>query len=1411
MHNNPEMSPFQTYIYKSRYSRWIPEKKRREEWHETVRRYINFISDRVPESHKSVIQELEEAILHMEVMPSMRAMMTAGKALEKDEIACFNCTFVAVDDPRAFDEAMYVSMCSCGLGFSVERQYVNQLPTVAENFYPENQTIIKVRDSKIGWSTAFRQLIALLYGGLIPKWDISALRPAGSILKTFGGRASGPEPLDRLFKFTVQLFRNAAGRKLTSIECHDLMCMVLDVVVSGGVRRSAGISLSNLSDDRMRNAKTGQWWVENPQRALSNNSAVYTEKPDIGVFMKEWFSLYESKSGERGIFNRDAAIRDAKVNGRRKWKDIDFGVNPCVTGDTLVYVADGRGNVPIAQLAEEGKDVLVFCLDTQGAPAVRWMRHPRITGHQVPIVRVTLDDGSSIRVTPNDKLRVKSGEEVEAQFLVPGQSLDVLTRFEASIKDAFKQANAKYQDYLWVNHGQRQNQGEHRLICAFHVGTPLSRGVTHEELRNHALILTRQLRHRFSTLEWQVYAKHQNLPQSFSGWREAHLGGILGLAKWAAMELGFEHIDTDPRLLKTYTTLTYDGYDCDIVGGTVLIHKKCELCSTPFSVDYRRRESGVCGMSCASKRLNSGQAAYFQQHKQNMREKQLKVYTDAQFALGRTPLKTEWVAACKAANISMEISRSSSPFQSFTQLSAAAGSYNHRVVKVEDCGVEDVYDGTVDEFHNFFIGGFAGKCKNGKNKWTYVNHRQCGEIFLRSKGLCNLTEVICRSTDIRDTLMKKVRIATILGTIQSTFTNFRYLRKEWQKNAEEERLLGVSLTGIMDNKILSSNTSELGVLLDDLRQHAIDTNAEWSAKIGINPSVAITCVKPSGCRPWYALTTTEQGILTLEELLEDHPESSDWADIKHHYTSVETGDRIVRTFHNGTADVLRILMSYGLTVESTKNHEWGTKNRGWVRSDDIRLGDVLDIRLGVYANKTSSSLLRLDSLALRMCGDADDILQPDYMSGDLAWFLGYLWGDGAQSPGKYRIRFTDENRFNLEKVQRVLKSIFGLNTTIGDKYSECAYTLDCASKMLWHWLIKNGVWKYFADSIDIIPRCVRSSSKGDICAFVAGLLDSDGWVGNCTSGSGGGKFIITTASRFFAHHLQDICWAVGIGLGRSLNNCGKNLQDNKNMYLMTGASVMDEEAFSLLLGHSNKLTRLKTSDNFVGWHHVVASKGLIVGKVIGVDEAGKMPTFDGEVANSHWFWAGSVKSHNTVSQLVDSSSGIHPRYSRWYTRSIREDSKNPVGELLKSCGVTNEPDVTKPDDVSVFCFPIRSPEDSVMRDDLTAIQQLELYLTYKQHWTEHNVSCTVYVRENEWLEVAAWVYKHFDSICGVAFLPHTNHSYRQAPYTEIGEDEYLANLSKMPRIDWSRLSEFEKEDHTSAIREAACSSGHCEL
>lgn len=318
------LDAYRTFVHQSRYARYNPEEKRRETWVETVTRYCDFWATRFPEFP---YQEVFDAILNMEVMPSMRALMTAGKALERDHMAGYNCSFLPIDDVRAFDEALYILMCGTGVGFSVERQFINQLPSVAEEFH-ESETTIVVKDSKIGWATALREYIAMLYSGKVPKVDLSKLRPEGAPLKTFGGRSSGPEPLKKLFAEVTRIFRRAAGRKLNSVECHDIVCTIASCVVVGGVRRSALISLSNLTDDRMRNAKTGQWWEHNGQRALANNSVAYTEKPDCEIFMEEWLSLVKSHSGERGIYNRVAAKLKAGENGRRD-TEFDFGTNPC--------------------------------------------------------------------------------------------------------------------------------------------------------------------------------------------------------------------------------------------------------------------------------------------------------------------------------------------------------------------------------------------------------------------------------------------------------------------------------------------------------------------------------------------------------------------------------------------------------------------------------------------------------------------------------------------------------------------------------------------------------------------------------------------------------------------------------------------------------------------------------------------------------------------------------------------------------------------------------------------------------------------------------------------------------------------------------------------------------------------------
>ena len=320
------MNQYQEFIHKSRYARWLPDEGRRETWEETVQRYVDFWLGR-KQITEAEGKKIYNAIYNLEVMPSMRCMMTAGEALDKDNVAGFNCSYLHIDSPRSFDELMYVLMCGTGVGFSVERNFINKLPVIAESFH-KTDSVIVVADSKIGWASAFRELISLLYAGKIPKWDMHKVRPSGARLKTFGGRASGPEPLEDLFHFCVGIFQKAQGRKLTSIECHDICCKIAEVVVVGGVRRSALISLSNLSDPRMAKAKYGDWWRNEGQRALANNSVAYTEKPDFESFLSEMQTMYESKAGERGIFSRIAAQKVAARNGRRD-SEQDFGTNPC--------------------------------------------------------------------------------------------------------------------------------------------------------------------------------------------------------------------------------------------------------------------------------------------------------------------------------------------------------------------------------------------------------------------------------------------------------------------------------------------------------------------------------------------------------------------------------------------------------------------------------------------------------------------------------------------------------------------------------------------------------------------------------------------------------------------------------------------------------------------------------------------------------------------------------------------------------------------------------------------------------------------------------------------------------------------------------------------------------------------------
>jgi hypothetical protein len=582
---------YQSFIHRSRYARFLDAEGRREHWNETVGRYFDFFEGHLDKWHNYKVSpllrsELEDAVLTLQVMPSMRALMTAGPALERENLAGFNCAYCPIDRLRAFAEILYILMCGVGVGFSVERQTIKQLPTLPLDFVHVDKTIV-VADSKEGWAAAFEQLLYHLIAGEIPKINTENVRPAGARIMIFGGRASGPEPLRAMFEFVIRIFVNARGRKLTSFECHEIVTKIGEIVVVGGVRRAALISLSNLSDQRMRDAKSGNWWVDKPHLALANNSVAYTEKPEVGVFMEEWLSLYRSKSGERGIFNREGVIQKILKGGRRDHR-FDFGLNPCVTGDTLMLTSDGY--VPIK--------------DTIGRPTEIWNGYtwsevvPFSTGVN-PLLRISFSDGSSIRCTPKHKFIMCNYTRVKAEDLVVGHTL-----------------------------------------------------------------------------------KYFNMPK---GIKNSYLDNPI-----------------------TVTSVE----DLDISEETF----------------------------CVTEPMN------------------------------------------------------------------------HSVT---------------------FNGIVTGNC---------------GEIVLRPRGLCNLSEAVIREDDTPASLYEKVQLASIIGTWQSTLTRFNFVEPEWEKNAVEERLLGVSLTGIYDNALMRGDKGHtvLGTVLHGLKSAVIKANREESDQIGITSSVATTTIKPSG-------------------------------------------------------------------------------------------------------------------------------------------------------------------------------------------------------------------------------------------------------------------------------------------------------------------------------------------------------------------------------------------------------------------------------------------------------------------------------------------------------------------------------------------------------------------------------------
>lgn len=885
----------QYYQFMSKFSRWRDEDNRRETWKEACFNRVlpwlfkqELVKDKLTEQEKA---ELSDAVFNLKASPSLRVIQMAGPALDRCNVGVYSCAYAPCSDLFFFPELLYILMQGTGEGFSCESDYVSYLPRIKKQ-RGGSKSLTKVPDTTEGWCDAYYAALNIWFDGDDTDFDVSEVRPAGTRLKIKGGRSSGPEPFLELMSFARNMILSKQGRYLEDSDVHRLACFTGRIVQVGGVRRSAEISLSDLDSVAMRDIKQGKWWndatywPDAKYLSMANNSAVYNVKPSMKQFCGEWVALINSNSGERGVFNREGVL-NSKPSRRKAAK---FGGNPCLTGDVLIAVADGRGSVSIKDLAEEGKDVPVYCYDSSSNLTIRWMRNPRITGESVPVYKVTFDNGFSLKATKNHKFRLRNGSYTEVEKLLPGSSLATLTGYKVDDRLRFcycngdvyasrliaefyegrkilpdehvhhlnKDRNNDYPDNL-----QLKNNIDHLSDHSFGLSNPNTTGKTNEQIIERGRELVHNLGRRFSIGEWQDFARENNLPLTFSEWRQKSLGDIITFSKRCAVLEGFDnHADADPRTIRSYYRALDAGLNAEIINGELFVHKNCERCGKSFTKSYNRREIGFCSRSCSLKdsyknddvknRLKESINRAHTRNRDVLRNKQVEVYNNLKSKLNRSPMKKEWIAACKKEGVKTSMNRHCSPFYKYEDLQLAASMYNHKVVSVEFVGHENVYNGTVDDFHNFFVGGWSEQLnENGSNrvnreKTVWINNRQCGEIVLKECEFCNLSIAIARSYDNVESLKEKVRLATIFGVIQSTCTKFNYIRDVWRINCEDERLLGVDVTGHADCPLLRYRAPGRDELLRMLKGVVAETRKEFAKRFGINESAADTCIKPGG-------------------------------------------------------------------------------------------------------------------------------------------------------------------------------------------------------------------------------------------------------------------------------------------------------------------------------------------------------------------------------------------------------------------------------------------------------------------------------------------------------------------------------------------------------------------------------------
>lgn len=852
------MDLYQQVIYKSRYARWLDSEERRENWDETVDRYINFFKSR--HNDKDIPWgDLRSAIYNMEIMPSMRALMTAGKALDRDNVSSFNCSYVVIDTPKAFDEAMYILMCGAGVGFSVERQYINLLPEIAEEFNTTD-TCISVHDSKIGWATSFREILSLLWSGKIPKWDLSKLRPQGAPLKTFGGRASGPEPLDNLFKFSVNLFVNASGRKLTSVECHDLMCKVAEVVVSGGVRRC-------LPKDSLVSTKYGLKKIEDIQIGDEVVTGVHkysrvTAKENTGnkniVTIKTQLGDLESSKDHRW-----ATLSD--LDGSILWKE----AKELSREDTLMFipeVIDGKKttlpkwsyNKP--PHSTTCKDIIIPELDTEMAWLIGQLHgdgcvqlYDRSKTDRSDSVSIACADnliGQNERVIKNLS---RFGLEVKNPIIKNENCTKpkVISKQLAIYMSQFKVSNTSINVPSFIMESTSDIRGAYVAGVLDADGSVKGRPI--KIMSTIYPDFGRQIQGLLASLGIPSIFKLRRKSDYKPGWKALYELSILSNLSIAMFEdkVGIFSLKwkNDTMLIRKHEQNTY------------IVPKKL-LKNSNYKKLFHYSYAGNNKINLSFNKFieTTGNKITYIPIKINNIETNnitketydISVERDECFVVNG--ILTHNSATISLSNLSDDRMRAAKVGQWWIENPQRSLANNSAIyTEKPDVGIfmqewMSLYNSKSGERGIINRKAFKAQAeKTGRrNSKHEFGPNPCSEIILRPNQFCNLTEVVIRSNDDKEILLKKVELATILGTLQATLTDFRYLRKIWANNTKEESLLGVSLTGIMDNNLTNTTNITTNNLLNDLKERAIEINKKYANIMDIEQAASITCVKPSG-------------------------------------------------------------------------------------------------------------------------------------------------------------------------------------------------------------------------------------------------------------------------------------------------------------------------------------------------------------------------------------------------------------------------------------------------------------------------------------------------------------------------------------------------------------------------------------